>query len=41
MKILKDRQSQVYEGAADAGDFDITCNTASVAGSVSQRALQK
>ncbi len=37
IEILKERQKQVYEGGK-TGEFDISCNRASVAGSVSQRA---
>jgi nitrogenase molybdenum-cofactor synthesis protein NifE len=37
IEILKDRQQQVYEGGKNT-DFNIACDKASVAGSVSQRA---
>jgi nitrogenase molybdenum-cofactor synthesis protein NifE len=37
IEILKDRQQQVYEGGKNAR-FDIACDKASVAGTVSQRA---
>jgi nitrogenase molybdenum-cofactor synthesis protein NifE len=37
IEILKDRQNQVFEGAKNA-DFNMDCNKASAAGSVSQRA---